>query len=395
MFYFIRWCFFTCVLFLSKESFCQLGCTDLNAINFNASATINNGSCVYDTTFLNVQLIDYIDTLLPELSGLVLHKNKLLAHNDSGWGNEIFTLDSSNGKVVHICKIQNSNNVDWEEITDNDSLLFIGDFGNNFGNRQDLKVYLLSKDSLVKTNALAQQLKFSFQDQTIFTSNLKTNYDCEAFIFDQDSLIFFTKNWGNSKTKMYKRSLYPNDTIAYLMDSFNTNGQITAASYDRKNKQIALLGYDTTGNSFVWLLWDFKGTQYFSGHKRRFELGLVPLQNEAVAFKDSNNLFIGSERVSIFYQRLFALDFSAIRSFPLNIEPKKLDQNIQFGRVGGDILIYSTSSIAKIQVLNRSGQVIQNFDCFEREYRFTVKKEVFIIRVLLDNGAVVSKKLVW
>lgn len=62
------------------------GCIDARASNYTPSATINDGSCVYNAT--SVSLIDFKKATLPErlkeISGIIYFKGKLYGHNDSG-----------------------------------------------------------------------------------------------------------------------------------------------------------------------------------------------------------------------------------------------------------------------------------------------------------------------
>ena len=80
-----------------------------------------------------------------ETSGLCIINNTLFSINDSGNPSEIWStiLDSvyAENAVWRPIKI-NAKNIDWEAIETDEqkSHIYIGDFGNNKGKRQDLKV---------------------------------------------------------------------------------------------------------------------------------------------------------------------------------------------------------------------------------------------------------------
>ena len=121
------------------------GCTDPQANNYNASATINNGSCTYNTT--NLALTDktpLATPLLDEDSGIEFVDGKLWTHNDSGNSNDIFRIDTASNTVYQTVNVSNATNMDWEDMTSSKDYLFVGDMGNNNGNRQDLRIYRIN-----------------------------------------------------------------------------------------------------------------------------------------------------------------------------------------------------------------------------------------------------------
>jgi len=111
----------------------QSGCTDPQAINFSPSAIDNDGSCLYETTSYTLENVaDLSPETLAENSGLSLFNQSLWTINDGGNGTLIYELDTL-GNVLREVFIEGVNNVDWEALTQNESHLFIGDFGNNSG----------------------------------------------------------------------------------------------------------------------------------------------------------------------------------------------------------------------------------------------------------------------
>ena len=62
----------------------QYGCMDPQASNYNATATINDGSCMYPATNYSLIIKDTLQNSLQEISGMVYFNGKIYAHNDSG-----------------------------------------------------------------------------------------------------------------------------------------------------------------------------------------------------------------------------------------------------------------------------------------------------------------------
>jgi len=116
---------------------------------------------------------------LKETSGLTFLKDKLYTLNDGGNTNEIFEIDKNSGKILLKLKI-NFPNKDWEAITSDGENFYIGDFGNNAGNRRDLAIYKTDFQGNYSKNSF----NYSAQDD-FSTRYLSHNYDAEAMILSQ------------------------------------------------------------------------------------------------------------------------------------------------------------------------------------------------------------------
>lgn len=151
------------------------------------------------TLHVKPEFITKLPPRLNETSGLVFFDGNLWTINDSGNPPELFSIDTANGNILRALRISNADNKDWESLTQDDSSLYIGDFGNNYGNRTDLRILKISKADLLSPSAdsvRADCINYSYPDQTRFAPGLnKNNFDCEAFIFYNDSLHLFSKNW--------------------------------------------------------------------------------------------------------------------------------------------------------------------------------------------------------
>jgi hypothetical protein len=302
----------------------QFGCTDSQASNFNASASINDGSCLYNPTNYSLNLVANLVDTLSENSGLVWAAGKLYTFNDSGSGTKVYEV-MANGTIIRTIHIANSTNVDWEAMTSDSTYFYLGDFGNNNGNRTDLCIYRLLKSEVCNNTidtVVAEKMNFSWSDQLDFTSAFNANdFDCEAFYATEDSLFLFSKNWVDLKTKCYALPNYWTDTLnATLSSQFDVDGLITDACKDTVNDRIYLLGYKNNGSnfytSFIWCLWDHASNFIFSGNKRRIEIGnvLTVSQTEGIALSDNGTAYVSAEKVINIITipaKLFTFNFSA------------------------------------------------------------------------------------
>lgn len=283
----------------------QSGCTDSQATNYNLSATKNDGSCIYPATALATTLKVNIPSV-SENSGIEWVNGSLYTFGDSGNPPAIFKLDTVAGNIKQTIKVTNYKNIDWEDITADADNLYIGDFGNNDGLRKDLRILKITKsqfinDTNAKVSVTAEAINFSYSDQTSFEKDKNTNFDCEAFISCGDSLYLFTRNRGDFKTRVYSLPKIQGTYKVSPYTNYNVNGKITGADYNAITKEVVLVGYmNGSKNSFVWYLSDFKGGNFFSGNKRRLEIGnsSTAWQTEGIAFYNetkTGRIYISNE----------------------------------------------------------------------------------------------------
>ncbi len=278
----------------------QLGCTDSQATNYDAAATINDGSCLYPVTAYTLGQIAELPDELIENSGLVHLPEGLYTQNDAGNPNEIYRIDPLDGSIQQTLLVIGTN-TDWEDMAQSETHIYLGDFGNNDGDRTDLRIYKIDKGELGNNVLNAQPINFSFADQIDFSENNNNHdYDCEAFFFHDDSLHLFTKNWSDNQTRHYAIPAEPGFHNVLPKFTFNVDGLITSADISEEGT-IVLLGYTEVGLNFMWLLYDYTDNFFFSGNKRRIELGsgLVNSQTEAITFKDNESGYISSEQFDL------------------------------------------------------------------------------------------------
>jgi hypothetical protein len=214
------------------------GCTDSLAANFNPHATMNDGSCLYDTAIVSPINSWTLPQTLNETSGLIMWYNKFWTHNDDT-DNKIYALDTLDINDYSEYPLALSVNNDWEEISQDDDFIYIGDFGNNGnGNRTNLKILRVDKKSLLQNSPVIDTINFSYASQNDFspTGNNNTNFDCEAFIVSSDSIYLFTKEWVSMKSSIYSLPKTPGNYSANLISQYDVQGLITGATYIEEKK---------------------------------------------------------------------------------------------------------------------------------------------------------------
>jgi hypothetical protein len=143
--------------------------------------------------------------MVSETSGLLFYNGKLITHNDSGDGPKLYELDTVSGNVSRTITITNATHVDWEDIAQDETYIYVGDFGNNNGDRTDLTIYRILKTDFNSSSSVSSEvITFSYEDQVDFTTNpYNHNFDAEGFSVYNNELIIFSKNWASDDVKAY------------------------------------------------------------------------------------------------------------------------------------------------------------------------------------------------
>ncbi|AXP81302.1 hypothetical protein CJ739_2222 [Mariniflexile rhizosphaerae] len=303
-----------------------------------------------------------------ETSGLIYYDNKLITHNDSGNAAELYEIDTSNGSIVRTVSITNATNVDWEDIAQDNTYIYIGDIGNNYGNRTNLKFYrILKTDFDSSTNVTADVINYSYADQTDFTSNLNNNnWDSEAFVVYDNYLLIFSKNWANNEVDVYTIPNTVGTHSAVKVSTYNSQGLITGADVVGSNK-IYLSGYSVSSNITPFLIEIYNldisaplNLDVFTNSKSVKLNNFLPFGNqvEGICFIETNGfsdtLYISNEKLvaSIFTfpskLRALTIDNSTLRAFNFIkndgfiIHPNPFENEIKFSDNAEEIKIYNS-----------------------------------------------------
>ncbi|WP_157514691.1 T9SS type A sorting domain-containing protein [Mangrovimonas sp. TPBH4] len=348
------------------EVFGQTGCTDPLANNYNPEATQNDGSCTYDTTIVNPASSVSLDESMRETSGLIYWMNSLWTHNDSSDSN-LYQINPANGHLLSSVALNYVENVDWEDIAQDESYVYLGDFGNNLhGNRTDLRIIRIEKATMLREVPQLDFINFSYVDQTDFTSQEvnNTDYDCEALIVYGDYLFLFTKEWVSNRTKLYKLPKTPGTYVAQLEDSYDVEGMITGAEI--YEDIIVLSGYTNLVMPFLFLLYDFDEDDFFGGNKRKLELSLFLHQVEGIATSNGLNYYITNEQVAILGidPQLHSLDLTPyLENSTLGLESPNVKNNLEIvpnpGTSKVEVMGLENNYPITFQIVDMMGQVLQ------------------------------------
>lgn len=197
-------------------------------------------------------------------------------------------------------------NIDWEAIAaDENGNLVVGDIGNNQSNRRNLCFYIVPEPSPFddKTES-SRKVSFYYPTQDTFPDPSR-NFDSESCFVLNGHIYFFTKQWTNTETVLWR--VNP-ETEAYQaavpVARFNSRGLVTDAALSANRNLLAVLTYHA-----VWVFdlppKDAHGKrdeQHFFD-KPRFRKIAVPFadwQLEGIAFLDDNTLLISSESGALF-----------------------------------------------------------------------------------------------
>lgn len=280
---------------------------------------------------LDLGTISYAPTLVANLSqvynetsGLAYYNDTVLSINDSGNEPVLHAMHRLDGQHLQSWPIANALNLDWEALALSPTSVFIGDVGNNMGNRSTLAIYRIDRSALLPTTSAlaAQKLNFKYADQPV--GNLPVNahnYDCEAMFYWQDSLHLLSKNWQNLWTRHYVLPTNWQDTLVVsARDSFYVNGLVTDAALDAQTNQIYFLGYKKEQSGlYSSFMYRFLNTNnlFFGSDYQRIELGstLNLAQTEGLCITGTNQgLLSGEQIVSVITiaPKLHAFDFSSL-----------------------------------------------------------------------------------
>ena len=247
--------------------------------------------------------IQTLPEILSENSGMTEYESLIWFINDSGNQPSLYGYNKGSNEIVKTIEVSGADNTDWEDITQNSSSIFIGDFGNNDGSRSDLRIYIIDKMDMAGGSASVIPggiIYFNYEDQTDFTSsNENTSFDCEAFIATEDSIFLFTKDWVSKKTSIYSIPVEPGTYSADFKVQLNVNGLITSAFLDA-DYDLLLLGY-TPFIPFLWTLEGFDTDNFtYTNCERKDFIDYYGTQTEGLLVSNDGSVYISSEAITDF-----------------------------------------------------------------------------------------------
>jgi hypothetical protein len=288
------------------------------------------------------------DALAPEISGRMLtqgltevsgmvksrsYPNTYWAVSDSGNDARLFAINRDGNTIIPTFskfsfygeereqgkdpwpgfRVLYTENVDWEDMTADDNYIYVADTGNNFNNRRDLKIYMLSEiDPTASTQSAAiKTLPVRYPEQVDFPGDGPFHYDSESLFSADGKLYLITKHRGRFGRYEAGANLYRLDTDFteqpnYLVLVGNHAGIVaaTGAELSPDGQKLAVISYTD--------LWIFdrpaEGDQWLSASGRSYPLNTnVFRQVETVIWDDDETLILSNEQRDLFRIDLVAL----------------------------------------------------------------------------------------
>jgi len=248
-----------------------------------------------------------LDSALVENSGLLCMDSVIWTFNDSDGEAALFAVDVCDGSLIRKTIIRNAVNVDWEDITEDETHIFVADVGNNYASRDTLTIYRILRNQILSgdTEVLHDGIiTVSFTGEVLRTKSGLSSHDCEALLAFGDSLYLFSKDWVGATTSVYVLPKYPGHYTLSPVITYMAGFQVTGADLFPGSRQVSLVGY----RNFipVILSYEFENSPAIiaCGGKAR----LYPLkawrQVEGICYDSVGRLWISSE-MSLKKQTLF------------------------------------------------------------------------------------------
>lgn len=225
---------------------------------------------------------------------------------------EIFNIDPKTGDILQTISIGGISFIDKEALTADDKYLYIGDFGNNNGDRKDLKIVRLKLSKITNVenqNVTGEIISFHYPEQKSFNLKKKENaFDAEALVTFGGKLYLFTKQRNDHQTTLYEIPATPGNYAAKKIGVFNVNGRITDAALSPDSKTLLLLGYQADHlYSFLWKFEEFEGRNFFSGNAdyKIIALETIDWQTEGLTFINESDFLLSCETTETIQASLY------------------------------------------------------------------------------------------
>lgn len=248
----------------------------------------------------NIEIeITRLSKKINETSGLEIIDGNFITLNDSGDDPALYTFNKSEKNLSKIL-IKGAQNKDWESLALDDKYIYIGDIGNNNGNRKDLKIYITDLEF-----NLIDSINFNYNNQSKFKKKKKNKYDAEALVSFNDSLMIFSKNRKKLTTEGYTLPKTPGSYSVKPKYSFDVDALITGGDYNSKLDLLALVGYSySIKKQYLFLIDKFSYKTSKDSVFTKYEIPITNAQIEAIKIIDEKNYWLTSENEGGGYPKL-------------------------------------------------------------------------------------------
>ena len=248
------------------------------------------------------------EILLPreinETSGLEFFGNNFITHNDSGGLPILYEFDKKGDLLNKFEIIDCGKNDDWEDITSDGEFTFVSNTGNNFGKRKNLNIIILDPKKNFKCFGA---INIEYKSQKSFDKRSKHSYDAESLAATSEKLILFSKNRKSYSTELYFIPKTPGSYKLSHSKSLSVGSLITGADYNESLNTIALVGYNSDGDQFLYKVNNFDPENLNKISFIRYNLPIKNAQIEAIKIINDSTFWITSEDEGVGYPRLFKI----------------------------------------------------------------------------------------
>lgn len=277
--------------------------------------------------------ITELSSVVQETSGLLFFDDRFYTFNDSGGDAALYEIDTVSGEVKNTIEVENAQNQDWEAITSDGVFIYIGDIGNNHGNRKDLVIYKCAIEGLNKGRLQAEAIHISYKDQEDFTHEAHAHeYDAEGLFVRNGKLFLVSKNWTKNQSKIYEVPVIPGDYILERVAKVDVSGKVTDAFFDNQLRSLFLIGYGDY--PFITYLKNFNGKDA----EREITLPVNSpngIQTEGIIV-ERGKVFYTSEKVQVFeaeLSRFFLSDFEDLVKVKVKANSIKLKAAVNMNAI--------------------------------------------------------------
>lgn len=229
---------------------------------------------------------------LPESSGLTGAEGGTFWLLQDGGNPPALHRIEANGQLIETLPL-NLPNYDWESLTqDAGGNLYIGDFGNNFHNRKNLRIFRLNR-----AKQQIDTISFYYPEQESFPPEDKKdrNYDAEAFLWHKGKLHLFTKAYGNKVVRHYTLPDSAGSYAAELQEQRKLHGLVTGAAISPDSGELALLSYGK-----IYLFDVTNENKFLENPKACINLA-GRAQTEAVVYLNNSSILVANEQRRLLY----------------------------------------------------------------------------------------------
>lgn len=277
---------------------------------------------------------------LAEVSGSIWHEGALWVLADGGNAAKLYRVDTSSGTFTDSTSFQNASNIDWEELSCNSTHVFIGDFGNNTGQRRNLRIFKFDIGQLGNENVYCDTLLFSYAEQADFSYNPLTIYDCEAMVAFEDSLVLFSKSWADLACRVYSLPVTKGTHKTRFLQTLQPGKLITGACKFKNRVVLCAYGYNGQFQPGLTLL-ELSSNPLFQNAKH---IGLnvaQAVQVESIVQLDTTTLWITAEASNGSQATLYA-------HYEKTLGIEGLEKSI-----GSDFMVYPNPAQHKLHIAEK------------------------------------------